>query len=120
MSESGSGHDTRNRTGHDTHNRKGHDTRNRKGHDLMSINHFLIYFGLGILIPHNYVLCIVLSIAWEVFEYALTKHPVAYKLTKNHWPIPEYYWNENNHNRVADIVFNIIGYVAGSLIQSRI
>jgi len=88
------------------------------GYDLMSINHFSIYAVIGLLVPYNYVLCIVLSVLWEVFEYGLVRNDGAYQRTKKKWPVPEYYWNDSKWNRMGDFVFNILGYTVGSYVQS--
>jgi len=87
----------------------------RKPYDLMSVNHFAIYFCLGMIIPHNYILCILLSIVWELFETGITRNSTAYALTKKYWFVPEYYWNENHLNKKMDILFNILGYITGSV-----
>ena len=87
---------------------------NSKLFDLMIINHFLIYFILGYLIPNNYLLCIILSILWELFEYFMTTWDTSYNLLIKYWPIPEYYWNEKFEHKIMDIFVNLLGYYFGS------
>jgi hypothetical protein len=87
---------------------------NSKLLDLMIINHFIIYFILGYFIPHNYLLCIIISILWEVFEYFITYWDVSYNLLIKYWPISERHWNEKLEHKIMDILVNLLGYYFGS------
>lgn len=85
--------------------------------DVMSLCHFFIYFLLGSVIKHNYLLAFVLSILWELFEYFIVKNNFSKNLLRKYWPIPEKYWNETNiYNPISDIIINIFGYYIGSKI----
>lgn len=87
---------------------------NSKLFDLMMINHFIIHFVIGYIIPNNYLLCIIISILWEVFEYFITTWDISYYFFKKYWPIPEYYWNEKFRHKISDLFINLIGYYFGS------
>lgn len=86
--------------------------------DLMIINHFIIYFVIGYVVPHNYTLCLILSILWELFEIAITYFDYSYNLLVKYWPVPEYYWNEKYPHKIIDIIINFCGYSIGSYITT--
>ena len=91
-----------------------------RAYDVMSINHFLIWMIIGILIPNKYALVLVLSILWELYEQLLVNIPILYKLTKKYWFVPEYYWNEHISNQLLDIGINMAGYFVGSFLRMRV
>ncbi len=82
--------------------------------DLFHINHFLLYFIIGLYYPNKYLMILIISLVWEVFEYILTKNKTLYNITKNFWIFPEKYWNENIYNKIIDLICNFIGYYVGS------
>ena len=84
--------------------------------DILSLNHFLIYFSLGIFLKNQYKLIILLSLLWEIFEYIISHINYTKKILINYCFVPEKYWNEPLNNKIVDIIINIIGYFFGNLI----
>jgi hypothetical protein len=85
--------------------------------DVLSINHFLIYFILGLFLKNQYKLIIILSLVWELFEYTISHINYTRQFLINYWFIPEKYWNEPFTNKIYDIIINIIGYYIGNMIH---
>ncbi len=88
--------------------------------DTFSIIHFMQYLIVGIIFPGYYAIIILLSIAWEVFEYESVKDNTTYLWLKRFWFIEEKYWNERLSNKVFDLIFNLLGYFIGSQIRYKI
>ena len=86
----------------------------------MHINHFLIYTIFGILIPNRYILIVVVSILWELFEILLVENKALYKFTKKYWFVEEKYWNEIHNNKILDLFINLFGYYVGSTMRAYI
>lgn len=82
--------------------------------DLSHINHFIIYYIIGLFYPHKYKIILIISILWEIFEFILVQNDCLYYLTKKYWIIPEKYWNETKENKIIDVCVNLIGYYLGS------
>lgn len=85
----------------------------------MTLNHFLIYIIIGIVFPNNYLLCFIISILWEIFEYLITYWNSTYKLLIKYWAIPEKYWNEKHEHKIIDIFVNFFGFYVGSNIKFK-
>ena len=83
--------------------------------DILSLNHFLIYFSLGLFFKNQYKLIVILSLVWEIFEYIISHIDYTRQFLINNWFIPEKYWNEPLHNKIVDVIINMIGYVIGNL-----
>ena len=90
-----------------------------KNIDIMSLSHFLFYFILGLFIKNNYKLVILLSILWEITEYIITNNDYTKELLLKYWPIPQRLWDEQNYNRIYDLIFNISGYYIGNKIYLK-
>ena len=86
--------------------------------DLSHFSHFLLYFIFGLIYPNKYVLIIIISIVWEMFEYIIVHNDYLYHLTKKYWFIPEKYWNETIENQIIDFGCNLLGYYFGSKIKN--
>ena len=84
--------------------------------DILSLIHFLLWLAFGYIFPNKYLIVILLSILWELFEYMIVKVDVLYNLTKKYWFVPEKYWNEPIYNKIVDMIFNILGYSVGCYI----
>ena len=86
---------------------------NIKGHDytLWPISHFLMYFVLAFVCREHWKMFLVLGIIWELFETWL-----GYVIdVKDRKPSTKDY-NENwLSGNVDDIIFNIAGYICGSI-----
>ncbi len=87
--------------------------------DLSHINHFLIYYIFGLIYPNKYLLILLISILWEIFEIIIVYNNYLYFLTKTYWIIPEKYWNENLINKIIDLFINFIGYYLGSITKFK-
>lgn len=85
-----------------------------KPFDVMIINHFILYFIFGYYYPNNYILVLILSILWELFEIFVTSWDYTYSILKEKWVVPERYWNEKPLHKVFDILVNLLGYTVGS------
>lgn len=87
--------------------------------DLFSFVHFINFFILSFIIKNNYKIAFLIGIVWEIFEYYFAKNKKAYQFLKQHWPVPEKYWNETHHlNPVLDTLFNMIGYYSGTVLRN--
>ena len=87
--------------------------------DPLSISHFVWYFILGLYTKNNYKLVLFLSLLWEIFEYYITNYKYTRQLLIKYWPIPKKYWDENNANRISDVIINFIGYEIGNNINFK-
>jgi hypothetical protein len=87
--------------------------------NIFSVNHLVLWFVIGYIFPHQYLLLIVVSLAWELLETVIVHQPVLYNLTKTYWFVPEKYWNETIENKCTDILFNTIGFYLGSIHAMR-
>jgi len=85
--------------------------------DIMSINHFLIYFILGLFYKKQYKIILILSVLCELFEYIISHIDFTKKILIKYWFVPEKYWNEPCSNKIYDIIINIIGYSIGNTIN---
>lgn len=89
----------------------------RKTVDLFTLNHILLWIGIGYVYPNKYYLAFFLGILWELFERFIVYDKTAYHLVKTYWPVPERYWNETDKNSILDIGVNMVGYYIGSRIR---
>ena len=64
--------------------------------DPLSIIHFLQYFIFGIFFKNKFILVIILSFAWEIFEYYFTRNIIIKDFLIKYWAIPQKYWEEKN------------------------
>lgn len=79
--------------------------------DLMSINHFLIYFAIGIKYKNKFKIILLMSILWEIVEYIISHIDYTKNLVIKYWIVDEYYWNEKNiYHKLGDIIINMAGY----------
>jgi len=85
--------------------------------DFSTLMHLIIWITIGYYFPNNYLLALLLSILWELFEYMIVKVNIFYVFTKKYWFVPEKYWNEKIPNTIIDIITNMIGYYIGSRIN---
>lgn len=72
--------------------------------NLWSIVHILLYILIGLVLPNKWLLIILFSLIWEIYEYIMSR------LTNDK------YYNESFINRILDIIFNLIGYYIGNLL----
>ena len=72
-----------------------------------SVAHFCFYLGLGIVMPKNWGLIILLQVSWELFEDFM-----GYKLKKSQYI-------ETDGKKISDIIVNSLGYAIGSKFTSR-
>jgi len=86
--------------------------------DMNHLNHLTIWIIFGLIIPNKYLVAIILSLLWEVFELSLVRIGPLYEFTKNYWPIDEKFWNETFPNKLIDFFINLFGYFVGSLIRT--
>ena len=91
----------------------------RKTVDLFTLNHILLWIGIGYAYPNKYYLAFFLGILWELFERFIVYDKTAYHLVKTYWPVPERYWNETDKNSILDIGVNMVGYYIGSHIRTH-
>ena len=82
--------------------------------DIFHLNHFILYFIIGLYYPNKYIIIIIISLVWEIFEYILSTNKTLYYIAKKYWIFPEKYWNENIYNKIIDIIINLCGYYVGS------
>ena len=85
--------------------------------DLFTLNHILLWIGIGYAYPNKYYLAFFLGILWELFERFIVYDKTAYHLVKTYWPVPERYWNETDKNSMLDIGVNMVGYYIGTRIR---
>ena len=83
--------------------------------DILSLNHFLIYFSLGLIYKNHYKLMLILSLVWELFEYIISHIDYTREFLITYWFVPEKYWNEPYNNKIVDIIINMLGYSIGNL-----
>ena len=81
---------------------------------LFTLNHILLWIGIGYVYPNKYYLTLFLGILWELFERFIVYDKTAYSFVKTYWPVPERYWNETDKNSILDIGVNMVGYYIGS------
>lgn len=74
---------------------------------VWTVCHFLFYFGLGIVMPKNWGLIIVLQVVWELFEDF-----IGYKLKRKHYI-------ETDGKKISDIIVNSAGYLIGQWVATR-
>ena len=74
---------------------------------VWSVAHFLFYFGLGIVMPKNWGLIIILQVSWELFEDFM-----GYKLKKKQYI-------ETDGKKIFDILCNSTGYLLGSSLRAE-
>lgn len=72
-----------------------------------TVAHFLFYFGLGIVMPNNWGLVIVLQVSWELFEDFM-----GYKLKRKQYI-------ETDGKKMSDIIVNSSGYFFGQVVANR-
>ena len=82
--------------------------------------HLLLYFGIGLLMPDHYLAFGALGVAWEGWEFLLS----ATRCTK--WDFipgqcrpgeqPGEWW----YAKWTDLVFNMLGYTAGSVLGNML
>ncbi len=73
--------------------------------------HYIVY----LIKNYKYILVLIISIIWEIFEYLISYNKKLNILTKKYWFVPERYWNEKKNNKIFDIMINFLGYYVGSL-----
>jgi len=69
--------------------------------DIWHVSHFVMWFIIGILVPHKYIEVLIISIIWEYYEHYCFKYKVQLCTS-------EYC------GRYEDIVLNVSGYIIGS------
>ena len=77
--------------------------------------HLVLYFGLGLLMPGHYLLFGAIGVAWEGWEYALSAtRCTRWDVLKSCRPgeAPGEWW----YAKWTDLVFNMLGYTAGSVL----
>ena len=57
--------------------------------DPLSIVHFLQYFIFGLFYKDKYLIVIIASFLWEIFEYYFTRTKTIRELLIKYWPIPK-------------------------------
>ena len=83
--------------------------------DILSFNHFMIYFLIGLKFKNYYKLIFILSILWEIFEYTISYIDYTREFMIKYWMVDQYYWNEKNIvNKLFDVIFNMLGYFIGN------
>lgn len=85
---------------------------NMRFNDWMSVNHFALWFIVGVFFPrpNGLLIVFILSILWEVGEIVASKIETLRQLLNRYWIIPEEYWNEPIENKITDIFLNLLGY----------
>ncbi len=78
--------------------------------NIFTFIHFILWFMIGIVIPNQYGVMIILSFIWEILEGYSAQHPILYPFLREYWIIPEKYWNEGMGNKITDIFANVAGY----------
>lgn len=73
--------------------------------DYWHLLHLLLYIIIGLLMPNNYILIIIISILWETLEHISFKHIF-------------YYCDSLICGRVEDIFLNTFGYIIGSYLTT--
>lgn len=84
---------------------------------LFTLNHILLWIGIGYAYPNKYYLAFFLGILWELFERFVVYNKTLYHLVKTYWPVPERYWNKTDKNLFLYIGVNMVGYYIGSHIR---
>lgn len=82
--------------------------------DILSFFHFLIYLVIGKYFKNNYLIIIILSLAWEQFEYIISRNDFIRKKIESIWPIPSNMWYDTKKHSLIDIFFNLLGYFIGN------
>jgi hypothetical protein len=82
--------------------------------DYLSIIHFVQYYFIAKLIPHQYWIIFFISVLWEIFEKWFALTDFGKNVFAKYWFIPYDDWNENRHNSLIDICMNMLGYYFGS------
>ncbi len=72
--------------------------------NLWSIFHILLYILIGLILPNKWILIILFSLIWEIYEYIMSR------LTNNP------FYNESFVNKITDVGFNLVGYYIGNII----
>ena len=49
-----------------------------------------------------------------MFEYIISHIDYTREFLINYWFVPEKYWNEPLHNKLYDIIINMLGYIIGN------
>lgn len=74
--------------------------------DYYHILHVLLFIQIGILYPNNYLLIVIISIIWELYEHFMFK-----------FIIKKSNCNDFICLRIEDIFLNLLGYFIGSNIK---
>ena len=74
--------------------------------DYYHILHVLLFIQIGILYPNNYLLIVIISIIWELYEHFMFK-----------FIIKKSNCNDFICLRIEDIFLNLLGYLIGSNIK---
>lgn len=85
--------------------------------NTFSLVHFTLWAMIGLSVPNQYGLAVLLSVLWEVVEGYSAHHPTIHALLEKYWVIPEKYWNEGLGNKIMDVVANLAGYYWASRIR---
>ncbi len=72
--------------------------------DIMHLMHILLWMFIGILSPDHYILIIILSTLWEIFEHYAFKYLGV--------------CTDGYCGRVEDVFLNLLGYTFGSVIAN--
>jgi hypothetical protein len=78
--------------------------------NIHSISHLLFYMIFGYFFPNKWIIAIIMSFTWEIYEFILNIYINSYSS----------YGTEKLINRIADIIINLLGYYLGNLINQII
>jgi len=84
--------------------------------DILSVQHFMIFFFLGVYWKKKYRAALFLGIFWEILEYLMITNEPTRSFILDNWFVPEKYIHDTLKHSITDIIVNMIGYHIGNLI----
>ena len=85
--------------------------------DYASILHFFNFMILGIILKEQYLFAFILGILWEFLEYYVTTDPEYRYYLVYYFSDMQFLWDESIHNKITDIIINMVGYTVGCAIS---
>ena len=84
--------------------------------DILSVQHFMIFFFLGVYWKNKYKAALFLGVLWEILEYLMITNEPTRSFILDNWFVPEKYIHDTLEHIITDIIINMIGYYIGNLI----
>ena len=74
---------------------------------------FIFLIIIGFLIKDRYLLILLCSILWEIFEIIISNYKYTREFMLKYW-IKKELWDETFINKFGDLIINMLGYYVGN------